>query len=398
MLQQAPSPRRGTIAILTAVLLIPLLGMIAFAVDIGWISLAQSELQNAADASALAGAKVLGDSYNQYVAASGNQQTTITNTAIANAKTAAKNYASYNTAGTVTSLVLNDGDIEFGFTDAKGVYTAMPSYSGFPNTIKVKLRLDNQANGALKLFFAPVLGTNSESLTANSGSTIYTGTITSFQSIGVNGSLLPIAVDVNTWTDFYNNGASSAYVDDNSPPGTPWFTIYPGGTGTCQNGLLSLNGSKAASQQFYSGGPPSGGWIQCGATSSDITSLQSAGDLPADPNNPAAWAAGPGMKSSLLSDFQALVTSPPTLRILPLFDPNSSNTTGGGNGTYAIVRFVPVYLVYADGHGKANMDIAVVPAYTTITDPTAVISSVAPAGASTTPAPFQVPVPAKLTQ
>jgi hypothetical protein len=105
------------------------------------------------------------------------------------------------------------------------------------------------------------------------------------------------------------------------------------------------------------------------------------------------------MKSSLLSDFQALITTPPTVRLLPLFDPNFSGTTGGGNGTYQITYFVPVYIVYAEGHGKANMDIAVVPAPgVPITDPTAVISNIVPMGTSSTPAQYLVTVGVKLSK
>ena len=51
--------RRGAVAPLAAILLVPLLGMVAFAVDSGWMVLARSDLQNAADAAALAGAQQL---------------------------------------------------------------------------------------------------------------------------------------------------------------------------------------------------------------------------------------------------------------------------------------------------------------------------------------------------
>src|SRR5687767_3988675 len=44
---------------LAAVLMVVMLGMIAFAVDIGYIAVARAELQNGADAAALAGASRL---------------------------------------------------------------------------------------------------------------------------------------------------------------------------------------------------------------------------------------------------------------------------------------------------------------------------------------------------
>lgn len=49
--------RRGAIAPLTAMLLVPLLGLAALAVDVGYLALVRSQLQNAADAAAMAAAK-----------------------------------------------------------------------------------------------------------------------------------------------------------------------------------------------------------------------------------------------------------------------------------------------------------------------------------------------------
>jgi hypothetical protein len=45
-----PHSRRGAIVPLTACLLIPLLALVAFAVDIAWITHTHNELQSAADA------------------------------------------------------------------------------------------------------------------------------------------------------------------------------------------------------------------------------------------------------------------------------------------------------------------------------------------------------------
>ena len=54
MRRQHPDSRRGTIAILAAVLTIVLVGMVAFSVDIGYVLTAKEELQRTADAAALA--------------------------------------------------------------------------------------------------------------------------------------------------------------------------------------------------------------------------------------------------------------------------------------------------------------------------------------------------------
>src|SRR5207247_1644096 len=146
-------------------------------------------------------------------------------------------------AGGVSSLALNAGDVRYGFTDQYGTFTPQASYTGYCNTIQVTMRRDGSANGALPLFFAKVLGVNTESLTATASGTIYTGGFSgakvtttgnsgssngkgngakksngSYTSSGTVGSgavkgfdpgagvadglLLPVAFDVNYWNQF----------------------------------------------------------------------------------------------------------------------------------------------------------------------------------------------------
>jgi Flp pilus assembly protein TadG len=444
-----------------AILLVPLLAMMAFSIDIGWAVQVRAELANATDSATLAGVEQLYGAYQnwKYAGSAANKQT-IYNNAISCTKATVAAVAGSTKAGNV-SVQLASSDIDVGYTNANGTF-----YSGnanqipagkFPNTVVVTGRRDNtnlpSTNGELPLFFGPVLGTKTLPLTASSTAVAYGGTISNFApppkpvgSFGPNfatsgsgsgsgsgngsgsgtgtgtgtaygsspppGStagpptsnamptLLPVAVNITEWSDFYQNGVNSQYADPNAPTGSAWFQIYPGGTGECMDGLLSLNGSKAASQQNYSGPPPGGGWIQCGPTWTDIQGLQAAGDLPLPSNGSGAcWAAGPGMKSSLLSDWQALITNPPIPRLLPLFDPNSPGTTGSGNGTYQICYFVPVYVIYAQGNGLVAQDIAVIPApgYP-VTDPTVVMKNVAPLGSSTVPAQYEVPIGGKIVK
>src|SRR5262245_24901816 len=97
----ARSRRPGASALLMVMVMSILIGMVAFAVDAGWMVLAQGDLQSAADAAALAGAQqLLGqptlnnasgfynltNGFNQYYAPG---QTSGNKTAIVNAATAA---------------------------------------------------------------------------------------------------------------------------------------------------------------------------------------------------------------------------------------------------------------------------------------------------------------------
>src|SRR4051812_5681682 len=108
--------RRGAVTVLVALLLVPFLGMVAFAVDVAWIVQSRSDLQNAADAAALAGAEQLTNGFVQYSIPGQTLRTTILSSSEWNAKRYAKNFAGYNTAGGIPSLALNDADVEFGFT------------------------------------------------------------------------------------------------------------------------------------------------------------------------------------------------------------------------------------------------------------------------------------------
>ncbi len=419
------SVRRGAVIPMVALLLVPMLAMMAFSIDIGYVVAVRAELVNAADAAALAGVEQLYSPYQQWVTASSSSslisinvgsikgtissigaststsKDTISANAIALAKATVISMANANTAGG-TSLKVATADVDVGYTSANGTYYSGNSGSipstAFPNTVKVTLRRDNtsmpNSNGEVSLFFGPAVGKSSMPLTASSTAVAYEGMITSFQTGQGNGTLIPVAVDQTLWTSIYNNGTSSPYVDSHSPSGKAWLQIYPGGTGSSMDGLLSLNGAKASSDSYYSGGTS---WIQAGPTSSDIASLKSTGDLPLPTSGAGqTWAAGPGMKSTDISDFNTLVNG--NVYLMPLFDPTAAGTTTSGNGTYQVTYFVPVNVVYSNGTGN-NMDIAVLPALgSPITDPTAVFSNVTPLGTSTSSPQFVAPMAAKITQ
>ena len=380
--------RRGVIAPLTVLLLIPLLAMMAFSIDVGYMMVVQAELQNAADSAALAGAQMLMSPYAQWSSPTitTGQQNTILLTGTASASQTAKTYAGNNKAGGV-SIKLQDNDIVCGFTDAQGNFSTNLAASVFPNTVQVVARRDNtggaQTNNPLALFFGPILGTPTVNLTATARATIYTGTVTGFNgNLGVNPLLLPVAVDVNDWKQFFLNG-TGIDVNNNAPNGLPQLNIYPGGGGQPgNNGLLSLMGSKAPAQTNYSG---TDGWIQAGPSAQDMQGLYSTQDLPLPSSS--NWGAGPGMKSSLQSDFAEIIGQP---RYLPLYDTSGGN---GSNAWYHIVQFVAVTITYADGRGS-NMSIDVQPAV--VLDPTAIISNPAPAGTASGPPSFAF-LPPKLT-
>lgn len=160
--------RRGIVVVLTCILLVVLLGFVAFGVDVGTIGLERAKLQNAVDAAALAASQAMqeaiadgGDSINVNgdVAA---QVAALNALAAAKAKEMAIKVAELN------GVYLAESDIELGKKTADGAI----SYGSAPyNLVKVTARRTNPdtdaPDGMLKLSFAPVLGMDSLSLTAS---------------------------------------------------------------------------------------------------------------------------------------------------------------------------------------------------------------------------------------
>jgi Flp pilus assembly protein TadG len=356
-----------------------MVGMVAFAVDFGWIVSTQAELQSAADAAALAGAQPLMDGFVQYQLAPAKNKTTVLNSVLASARASAKTYAGYNAAGGVKGLALNDGDIEFGFIDAKGTYTALPTYTGFPNTVKVTLRRDGQANGSLKLFFAPVLGQGSADLQATAAATIYAGVTNSLiQNPPQNMKILPMTYDVNAWNNFVLSGQNPDGVSTLDNNGVPELQVYPSVKDKGNFGELSLDNSHAGSSDITS-------WIDTGMSAADVQALTAANLLPLSQHDATKWdwLGNPGLKAATI---KAVNSYQGQTFIMPLFKPynasDQSYQAGVGQGSgyyYNIVQFQAVRIILPS---QTNKQVVIQPA--AYIDPDLVFSpsTVVPAGSS----------------
>jgi hypothetical protein len=362
-----------------------LVGMLAFSIDIGYICAVQAELQNAADASALAGAQQMQDAFVSYYSPGQTQQQQIYLTLTSNTTNpaspipTAQQYAFYNRAGGV-NLQVPVSDISFSYYDGNTFTPASyPTY--FPNTITVTTRRDNNANGPLGLFFAKIFGMSSTNLTATASATIYAGNVSSLQVIpGVNAHILPVALDVNVWTNYANANWSSPYVSGGNvstgPNGQPQLQVYPFQTNTPGSfGLIDVGVPSNNSPAFRN-------WINNGSTPNDINYLLNNNLLPVSPSGPEPWKVGPGLTSTLLNNFQSVMGE---RNLIPLFQPVSplpnyvAASSTGQNASYAIIGFVGVTVTTATGTGN-NMNISIQPA--AIVDPTAVILDASPARAS----------------
>lgn len=220
--------RQGNILILMALMLVALLGIIAFAVDIGVIATAKGQLQRTADAAALAGASAI------YV-----PQTTTTDEVYAlapkltEARYSAQTFAASNNVMARSPFIdLNasnqpDGDIILGRLDRYWDQSEpLDPYSDMPNSVQVTVRLaDDTENGSLALYFARALGVTSTELQATATATVWYP------------ALLPFATSESNWQSLGSGGAGDHFAHDpdsisfgvdNTADGVPEIVMFPG--------------------------------------------------------------------------------------------------------------------------------------------------------------------------
>jgi Flp pilus assembly protein TadG len=121
------SRRSGAAMLLLLLPLIPVLGMVAFAIDIGMMVLLRAEVQNAVDAGAIAAALVL----------------QADPTALDEAEGAARDYVRQNRVGVLATIPEDAIDVEQGrFESETNTFTAT---STAPNGVRVFARQDNES-------------------------------------------------------------------------------------------------------------------------------------------------------------------------------------------------------------------------------------------------------------
>jgi hypothetical protein len=150
---------RGATAVIVAICLIMLVGFAALAIDVGYLYATRNELQNAADAGALAGAGFLGEQY-AGLTYSEQQAYTFTRTDIVGTvnEVTRKNKA----AG--VGISINDADITIGIWD-EDARTVTPTLTA-PNAVRVIARRDSSANSPVSVFFARIFGVETMNVSA----------------------------------------------------------------------------------------------------------------------------------------------------------------------------------------------------------------------------------------
>ena len=143
----------GVSAVIVAIVLPMLIGFGVLAVDVGYMYVAKNELQNVADASALAGARYLGWTYEGLSRA--EQQAYVF--ARSDIVDVVQQIAGKNQAAKM-NIFINDADVLIGDWDAETGLENLRLTTTFklPDAVRVIARRDNSANGPILTFFARI--------------------------------------------------------------------------------------------------------------------------------------------------------------------------------------------------------------------------------------------------
>jgi len=142
----------GVAAVIVAIVLTTLIGLSALGVDVGHMYVTRNELQNVADAAALAGARYMGSIYETL--SYDEQQTYVfsrSDIVLAATQIAFKNQAAK------MNIVINDADVIIGIWDSQTatLNPMMPPIVG-PDAVRVIARRDSNVNGPISTFFAGI--------------------------------------------------------------------------------------------------------------------------------------------------------------------------------------------------------------------------------------------------
>ncbi len=238
------SARRGSILVLSAIMMVFIVGIIALAVDTGVITLARTQLQCAADSAAIAAADSL-------------------STGTSAAQTAAQTFAQDNKAGGAAVSLVIASDVTFGtWSTTTNTFTALSGAAiSSANAVQVTCRMANSRSNALNLFFAPLFGLNHVDVSATATATKATSSSCSFVGLSY------VNISGGTHTDSYDSSAGA----------------YSAGTATsngnvCSNGTITMSGGLTVIKGNATPGvgnsvSMSGGSSVTGTTTAETTAL-----------------------------------------------------------------------------------------------------------------------------
>ena len=343
-LGQRGQDRRGSILVLSAAFMLMIFAFTAFTVDVGYIALTKSQLQAAADASALSAGMDLVDGWGLGAAQSLEDVDL-------QARQSAVEIAALHRGGDRTSITIDGSrNVRLGqrvFDSATGVWNE--SWGTAPyNLIEVTVRrsvaevqsLSGNSDGPLPLFFGPVLGKQTADVSAVAVAALMPGSGFRIDpGSGQNAMVLPIAYDVESWDAMLDGDGDDDYRYDpntgaitNGSDGILEIDLYPTGKSELppgNRGTVDFGSSNNSTNDIKR-------QILHGLSEEDLSYF--GGRLCVDPD-PLLVNGDTGLSAGIKSQLTEIIGQP---RAIPLY----SKVSGpGNNATYTIVRFVGIRLL-----------------------------------------------------
>jgi hypothetical protein len=337
-------PRSGNVLVLAALMMVLMFGMLAFAVDLGYINVIRTQLQKSADAAAMAATWDLIEK-DPWKVKSDPLASALERARFAEDK--AREYARRNpVAGLEPALAAQD--IQVGYLANPSDPSAQMTYTDPTrfNAVRVLIRRTSDQNGLVPLFFGRVIGTNSASSQAEATAAF----VNNFGGFTTppNGKLafLPIALDRDTWYGLGANGTDDFTWNPKShqvtegPDGTPEVNLFPQGTGSPGNrGTVDIGSNNNSTADIAR-------QIVEGISQADLD--HHGGSLELDANGQLFLNGDTGISAGVKDELESIKGRPV---VIPLFAEVSGN---GNNAWYTIVEFVGACIVEVKLTGNMN--------------------------------------------
>ena len=335
---RSANPRRGAISVLAAFMSVMVLGMVAFAVDVGYVLSSKQELQRSADAAALAAC---------WEYAKGMSQGNTPTQAMASGRIAAVQYAGDNSVGGVNPDInqntSNSGSGDLVFGHMANLYDPDSSLAtGTPNlfnAVRLKVRRDSTLNGETPFFFARIFGLTGQGLDAEATA----GYLRNIGGVktpvdGGNIEILPYSLDWDTWaallagsaTDQWKWNASTQTITAGTD-GVKEVNLFPQGTGSPGNrGTVDIGGSNNSTADIAR-------QIVYGISPEDMEHHD--GTLEFDENGELELNGDTGISAGVKDELASIKGKP---RLIPIF---STVMGPGNNAQYTIVHWAGIRIM-----------------------------------------------------
>ena len=336
--------RAGNVTVLAALLMIVFMGVVAFVVDLGYLSNSQAELQRTADSAAMAAAWDL-----VYHGLPGTPVNLTTN--IASARNDAMSYAARNRVCSASPALTQSSDVAVGHMANPSAAGATMDFSN-PNqfnAVQVTVNRTDAENGKVPYFFAKVFGLTGQAASAQ-GTAALISNVGGFQIPSGAGAsnlpLLPFAEDSQTVNALFSGNYTAATgaplgLTDNwtwnattqqvvaGPDGILEMNLFPQGTGSPGNrGTVKIgtanNSTATIVQQILNG-----------VSSTDL-SYYPGGQLALNAQGTLVLPGNPGISAGFKSALASIQGQP---RCIPVFSTVAGN---GNNAQFTIVQWMGV--------------------------------------------------------